>query len=286
MRNKNIIYGLTCPDTGIVRYIGKSSSGLARPNQHKSKSSLIGISHKNNWIKSLLSQNKVYGIKVIEECDSKEVLNEREIYWIKFYKDGGHNLVNSTDGGEGSVGFRFSEMSRQKMSAIKKEWIKQNPDKLNEIRQLMEIPNIEKDGKTLKHCSDCKTHVDITNFHKDRNRKDGLRTVCKPCARSRKNKYYSDNVQKLTPDELKQSYETRKDAMSKGLIEAYANNPELRLKASQSKSKPILRIDPNTNETKKYSSALEAKKDGFQNSNIGVAIKNRTLYRGYYWKFR
>jgi hypothetical protein len=286
MDKKNIIYGLTCPDTEMVRYIGKSTTGLTRPQRHKGKMSLIAKSHKNNWIKSLIAQNKIYGIKIIEVCDSKEILNEREVYWIKTYKDNGVNLTNSTEGGEGSVGFRFSEESKEKMSKIKKEWLKNNPEALNEIRQLMEIPNIEKDGEIYKHCSDCKEYVKIVLFHNDKNRKDGLRTICKTCACSRKNKYYSDNIEKLTPEQLKQSYESRKSAMSQGVKAAYENNPELRLKASQQRSKAILRIDPSTNQTKEYGSALKAKEDGFQNSNIGVAIKKRTLYKGYYWKFK
>jgi hypothetical protein len=286
MNKKNIIYGLTCPDTGIIRYIGKSSTGFARPKQHASKSSLIGISHKNNWVKSLIMNNKIYGIKVIEECDTKEILNEREIYWIKFYKDKGANLTNSTEGGEGSVGFRFSKESKERMSQQKKQWMKNNPNALNKVRQLMEIPNIVKDGKILKHCSDCKNHIEINNFHKDRNRKDSLRTVCKSCACARKNKYYADNVEKLSPEQVKQSYESRKPAMSEAIKTAYQNNPELREKLSQRRSKSIIRIDPLTNETKEYQSALKAKEDGFQNSNIGVAIKKKAIYKGYYWKFK
>lgn len=280
---QNIIYALTCPDTGIVRYIGKSTVGLERPNKHKTKMSLIAQTHKNNWIKSLLAQNKTYGIKVLEECDSKEVLNEREMHWIKFYRDTGHNLTNATDGGEGSIGFRFNEKSKTQMSesAIKRGM----PDKIKKHHWVRKEHKVENDQE-LKHCSDCSTFRLLSEYHKDKKQWDGLRPICKPCALARKNKYYTDHVVKMTPEELKQSYTDRKEAMSAGVKAAYENNPELRTKISQARSKPILRIDPQTNQVKEYPSALHAKEDGFHNTNIGVAIKKKALYKGFYWKFK
>lgn len=283
---KNIIYGLVDPDSKQVRYIGKSTIGLKRPREHKKRSLLLAMSHKNNWIKNLISQNKIYEITILEENIELSKLSEREIYWISFYKENGIILTNSTEGGEGTPGFRFSEESKNNISITKKEWAKNNPDKLKMARSYVEKPNIIKDGITLKNCSDCKIYINIAIFHKDKNRKDGLRTICKPCALTRKNKYYTESFTKLTPEQFQASYESRKDAMSAGLKEAYQNNPELRKKTSERRSKPIIRVNPSTNETKEYQSALNAKLDGFQNTNIGVAIKKRTLYKGYYWKFK
>ncbi len=282
MSNRNIIYGLTCPDTGIVRYVGKSTTGMRRAQQHKTKTSLIPKSHKNNWIKLLLSQNKMYGIKVIEECESKEILNEREIYWIKFYKESGHNLVNSTEGGEGSVGFKFNEDSKQQMSESAKK--RGMPEEFIALWKRKEYK--EENGIKLKNCFDCRSYSPLENFHKDKNRWDGLRVICKPCALSRKNKYYSDNIQKLTPEQLQKSYETRKSSISNGVKEAYKNNPNLRLKASQARSKPILQVNPSTGEIKEFPSALNAKEAGFDNTNIWKAIKYNKLYRGFKWKYK
>lgn len=55
--------------------------------------------------------------KMIEECDSREQLNEREIYWINFY-----NAVNSdcfyniVDGGGGISGYKHSDDTKIKIS--------------------------------------------------------------------------------------------------------------------------------------------------------------------------
>lgn len=286
MSKNNIIYGLTCPDTNEIKYIGKSVSGLKRPKQHTRKADLIAKSHKVNWIKSLLSENKIYGIIVIEDNIPKEELINREVYWIKFYKNAGAKLTNSTEGGEGSTGMKMSEETKKLMSDKKKEWIKNNSLSLEWAQQHEPKKHKEENGTQLKHCVDCNSYKPLSEYHKDKNKWDGLRYICKVCARGRKNKYYSDNITKLTPEQLKQSYENRKEAMSKGAIESYKNNPEIKEKLRIAKSKSILRIGTITRDIKEYSSALEAKKDGFQNSNIGVAIKNKTEYKGYYWRFK
>jgi hypothetical protein len=58
-------------------------------------------SKKNSWIISLKRKGLRPKIVVIEECLTAESLNEKEIFWIKQYKDSGSKLTNGTNGGTG-----------------------------------------------------------------------------------------------------------------------------------------------------------------------------------------
>ena len=123
--NTNIIYGLCDPDTNIIRYIGKAKELYFRIRNHYKPSTLKSKTHKNDWIKSLLKDNKRVKVIVIEQCKSIDKLNESEIKWIKHYKDLGYNLTNGTNGGDGGKtsnnrkGIKFSEEHKKKLSDAK-----------------------------------------------------------------------------------------------------------------------------------------------------------------------
>lgn len=68
-----------------------------------------------------------YGIgnfdcSIIEQCDSKEELDEMEFHYIKQYNSFGKNGYNLTFGGEGTYGYTFNhtEETKKKMSKSKK----------------------------------------------------------------------------------------------------------------------------------------------------------------------
>ncbi len=69
--------------------------------------------------KSLISRAiRKYGFEnfvyiVIEECETPEKLNEREIYWIAKLNCKNPNDYNMTDGGEGCLGFHHSEETKK-----------------------------------------------------------------------------------------------------------------------------------------------------------------------------
>ena len=115
---KHFIYALTCPISNKVRYVGQTIDLNKRMNSHINYSKNHST-HKANWINSLLKENLEPNIMVLEECDSNDV-NDREIYWIKRFRDSGHNLTNSTNGGEGTVGHIFSDEHRRKLSESSK----------------------------------------------------------------------------------------------------------------------------------------------------------------------
>src|SRR5271165_1208039 len=99
--NNYLIYGLADPTTDEIRYVGKSCKGLERPAEHTNPGNLKRKSKKNSWIINLKRKGLKPKIIVLEECSSGDVLNEREIFWIKQYRDNGAKLTNGTDGGTG-----------------------------------------------------------------------------------------------------------------------------------------------------------------------------------------
>lgn len=112
------IYALCEPD-GAIRYIGRTSKSLERRlSQHLIESRQGCRTHKCNWIRSLLSSGKIPLIQIVGVIDGDGM--KEEIAWIKYFRDEGVKLVNQTDGGDGMVGYKYSEEDRQKMSESRK----------------------------------------------------------------------------------------------------------------------------------------------------------------------
>ncbi len=114
---KYYIYGLEYD--GVIFYIGKTNDLKTRLCKHKS-SAKLQRTYKENYINKLIIENKDFKIKIIETVEnSKE--DEREIYWISYYKSIGHKLCNSTSGGEGGdywTGRKHSEETKEKLRQI------------------------------------------------------------------------------------------------------------------------------------------------------------------------
>ena len=92
---KIYIYSLKDPITNQVRYVGKTGNLKNRFINHKNSSN---NSHVSRWIRTLLKQDLLPIIEVIEECD-KTSWEEREIYWIAYYKNLYPDLCNIRKGG-------------------------------------------------------------------------------------------------------------------------------------------------------------------------------------------
>lgn len=90
------IYGLTCPYTGIVRYIGKANDHLKRFKSH------LRDSHRRDtpvyrWIRKLASEGKVPGIALLYHTWE---WRETERMLIAQYKSFGQKLLNVAEGGD------------------------------------------------------------------------------------------------------------------------------------------------------------------------------------------
>ena len=117
MNNQFIIYGLVDPYSKHLRYVGKSQKGLKRPLQHFKPALLKVNTHKNHWIKQLLSQGSTPQIVIIQSFEDADILNTAEIHWIAYFKSMGCPLTNLTEGGDGTRGYVFTEEVKQRMSA-------------------------------------------------------------------------------------------------------------------------------------------------------------------------
>jgi hypothetical protein len=99
MTKSNYIYALKCPSTGEVRYIGKSCNLPRRYYTHiiESKNKRT---YKEKWINSLLINNKLPVLEVLEKI-SESNWKRYERFYIGFYTLMGNNLTNLTKGGDG-----------------------------------------------------------------------------------------------------------------------------------------------------------------------------------------
>jgi len=117
-----IIYALVDPRTDAVRYIGKSSSGLARPRAHGEPAVVARDPnrHKARWIAGLMAAGLSYRVDVLEEVDAASDLNEAERAWIAQGRRLGWRLTNITAGGDGGHGVSPSAETRAKLSRAAK----------------------------------------------------------------------------------------------------------------------------------------------------------------------
>jgi len=93
------IYTLSDPITNEIRYVGKSDNLKLRLGEHIRKCK-YAKTHKNNWIKSLLSKNLKPVIEVLDEVNNND-WGFWETYWIETMKMWGFNLTNIANGGRG-----------------------------------------------------------------------------------------------------------------------------------------------------------------------------------------
>lgn len=123
------IYALICPIDSTIKYIGKTTDLTVRLQGHLNYAlKRDHLQGKHKWLRDLNSQNLKPIVKILEEC-TNENWQEREIYWIDFYRSI-TILFNKTHGGEDFVfrsgnnpwnkgGGMYSEESKKKMSDSK-----------------------------------------------------------------------------------------------------------------------------------------------------------------------
>lgn len=109
----NVIYGLLDPRTQECRYIGKSINAHARFKRHVSKTQLLGRTHKECWIASLVRDGLLPKLVVLEAFASEEDLNSGERFWIAQAVGLGWRLTNGTKGGDGT----FTKAQRDLVAA-------------------------------------------------------------------------------------------------------------------------------------------------------------------------
>ncbi len=118
LTDQYLIYSLVDPRNREPRYVGQSSRGAARPNEHK-VSSVVSKGttnpHFRNWVSKLLREGLVYEIVILERFYSAAPLNDAEAFWISTLRQQGYRLLNVKPGGRSSRGYTHSAEARERM---------------------------------------------------------------------------------------------------------------------------------------------------------------------------
>ena len=100
-----IIYTLSDPLSGNVRYVGKSVNGLKRARSHMYPKSLEkNRTRCGNWLRFLKKNGQTPLMEEVEVYENHEKLLEAEIFYIAYFRSLGFDLTNLTTGGEGAPG--------------------------------------------------------------------------------------------------------------------------------------------------------------------------------------
>lgn len=123
MGKKCFIDKLTCIYTlaettnpNNIRYVGKTVASLKKRRSQHIYSIKRESNHRINWISSITKNVGVDNLSIepLEYCRWDES-QDLEIYWISQMISWGFNLVNSSLGGEGNYGLKYTEERREKL---------------------------------------------------------------------------------------------------------------------------------------------------------------------------
>lgn len=94
------IYGLRTINSNEYRYIGKTHRIDKRLNEHLKERKRKKSYYKYNWINQC-KENKIEILLDIIDITDEQNWEDREIYYIKYYKEIGNRLTNLLEGGKG-----------------------------------------------------------------------------------------------------------------------------------------------------------------------------------------
>lgn len=116
-----IIYGLHCPTSGELRYVGQTTKPLyVRVGNHLSPSGLKKHLYVASWLKGLVNRGLRPVAKVLAEAESREELDRLEVEHIIAAKDAGARLTNLASGGRVNAGFKKSKAACEKIAAARR----------------------------------------------------------------------------------------------------------------------------------------------------------------------
>lgn len=109
----------------VIRYIGKTGDLEKRFSAHLNDSSKLKT-HLGRWLKSLAARGEKPVLMTLNEVPD-EIGSAAEILYIRLAREGGMDLCNLTDGGEGFLGYKKGPRSpevRRRISESSKGKIK------------------------------------------------------------------------------------------------------------------------------------------------------------------
>jgi hypothetical protein len=246
-------------------YIGKTNTSLKqRQNEHKNSAE---NGKTNSVYKALRKYNMVDTFELVEidTADTIEELCEMEIGYILMYNshyiDG--NGYNMTYGGEGVVGYVFTEEDKQKMSESQKKYYKENPEaiqKMSEIKKeyyeknpdkrllLSEITKKQFESEEARQ----KQSEKLLNFHKNNPQAKLMMSEIKKEHFKNHPEAGKEHSERMT-EYYEKSPEAREE-MSK-IVKGRYENPEYRKKCSDAQKKRFENeeeLQKNSERIKKY----------------------------------
>lgn len=131
-----------------IKYIGKTDNLNKRLSEHVYRSKK-NKTHKDRWIQKRLKENKEILIKLIEVCNENS-WEDREKYWIKYYRNTENGITNHSDGGYSGGGIIFTKPYEEV-----KQWVNENlkikssNDCKNQIKYIDKPDYIPSDPRTV-----------------------------------------------------------------------------------------------------------------------------------------
>jgi group I intron endonuclease len=109
------------------KYVGLTTKGISqRISEHISAGTYIGKALRKYGLQS-------FDISIIDSANTIDTLREKEKYWVKCYNSKFPNGYNLTDGGDGRLGYRTTEKTKQLMSRNRKGRIPWNKGLTKEV---------------------------------------------------------------------------------------------------------------------------------------------------------
>jgi hypothetical protein len=109
---KAFIYVLRHPETHQIHYVGKTNILRLRRKTHEQSKNTTRVSQ---WVQSLRAAGLRPEIEAIEEVPQGVAWQERERYWIAYYRTLGCDLLNTAAGGGGGLTHGFSNATRERL---------------------------------------------------------------------------------------------------------------------------------------------------------------------------
>jgi hypothetical protein len=182
------IYKILNPDTLEVKYIGKTTEALNRRlNKHIHNR---GKTIMSKWCLKYKLLNKRPIIQLIERI-TFDKWEEREKYWISYYKNQGYNLLNITEGGdEGCKGYSHTKEAKARISLLNsrpksKQWIENAAEA---IRKQRATPIIQY-NKEMIEIKRWKSFYEAAEFIHPTNKKSAIKNIHSCCNQKRPSAY-------------------------------------------------------------------------------------------------
>jgi len=164
-----IIYKIVNNINGKI-YIGQTKKDVSRRVAKH-------ITENRHYIQKALNKYGLesFAISIIDEAISKEILDEKEKYWIKVFNCRAPNGYNCTDGGDGINGYNCTEESREKRrkSHIGKTLSDETKQKMSMVRKGKRLSEehkkkISETHKGMGHTEEVRKKISEANRGKQR----------------------------------------------------------------------------------------------------------------------